>query len=220
MKLLSKPKEPYLKKIGTVKIEAKELVHIMKEHKFTSSSEIIIKNENYQFDSIQDAEKNYELLSGNPTFIIKMPKNSFQLRFNEGVVLKLEKTDNEEDVIILDKIANNLKSFRTPFYFLSGNFLTSLFVILLLLSLIQLYFFKSVSDIYEKNQLYVIIKRGMFFLLVPGIYISYILKSPQVVLKDKRNILNDVHDKSIISLILFIGGIFLFWSATNLGSRP
>ena len=220
IKLLSKPNAPYRIKIGQIKIEAKELIGILKKNEFSFIDEIVIKNKNYEFHSLEDAESNLELLLNKPEINIRMANNSFRMIFKEGAVLKLDKTASDDDVIVFDKIASNLAVFRAPFYFLGSKALSFVWFLLLILTLTHGYLFKEVADIYENNQTYVIIKRTMSIISFFGMYISFNLNSSQVILKHRRNILNDIHDKAISSLALFLAGGAFYWIVTNLGTRP
>ena len=220
MKRLSIPHAPYIEKIGPIKIEAIELIQILKDHKFSVSEKLTIKSRDYEFNSLEDAESNLALLTGKPEIIIQTDNNSFKLLFREGATLRLENTNIDGDLVVFDKITVHLKSFRSPFYFLGSKTVLIIWLVLLVLAVINAYFFNDMSDINENNHAYSLLKRAIFFVSLLGIYISLILNSSQVILKHKRNVLSDIHDKAVSSLMLFLGGAVLFWMATKLGSRP
>lgn len=219
MKLLKKPKAPYVNRIGAVRIEVDELIRILTDFQISEYAKPEIKNGSYEFSSLADAKNNKQLLVGKPSLKFLMPANSFNIDFRNGLTLTLASTENEEELAQFDKATAELKAFRTPFYFLGNRFILFILLLLIGINFLSLNLFQEVQDIYEKNELYKLVKRAMFFLMIPIIYVSHILNSDQVLLNSRKNLLNEIHDKAISSLIIFVAGAFLFWAATKLGTR-
>ena len=119
--------------------------------------------------------------------------------------------------MIFDKFAINLESYRRPFYFLGSKFISAIFIILMTLSLVQILFTES----FEQNtELGILISKIFFFSSIIGIYLSHNFGFSQVVLRNNKNFWAELHDKSLSSFMIFIGGFILYWAATKLGARP
>lgn len=217
VELITKPRSPYIRKIGAIKIGANELIQLLEKSFTGSSSEIMLENKNYKLTSLGDIKSNPELLCGHPQINIKLAENSLSLSFSEGAVLQLENTQSDDHVMIFDKFAINLEAYRRPFYFLGSKFISAIFLILMALSLVQIFFTESLE---QNTVLGALISKIFFFGSIIGIYLSQNFGFSQIVLRNNKNFWAELHNKSLSSLMIFIGGFILYWAATKLGARP